>query len=79
MKIQYDKIADAMYVCLGVKKKVVKTIEVNDRLLVDMDKSGHIVGIEILDASSGKGIQNLAKSVKSGVPVELISGALATA
>jgi len=79
MKIQYDKIADAMYVCLGVNRKVSKTIELNDRLLVDMDKSGHIIGIEILDASSGKGIQNLSKTVKSGVPVELISGVFATA
>ena len=78
MKIQYDKIADAMYVSLGIQKKVAKTIEVNDRLLVDMDKSGHIIGIEILDASSKKGIQNLAKNLKSGVPVELITGALST-
>ena len=51
MKINYDKIADAMYIYFN-KAKVFKTVKMTDRLLVDLDKEGKILGIEILDASS---------------------------
>ena len=51
MKINYDKIADAMYIYFN-KAKVFKTIKMTDRLLIDLDKEGKILGIEILDASS---------------------------
>ena len=50
MKITYDKIADAMYIYLN-KSKVFKTIKMTDRLLIDLDKEGKVLGIEILDAS----------------------------
>ena len=50
MKITYDKIADAMYIYLN-KTKVFKTVQITDRLLVDVDKAGKVLGIEILDAS----------------------------
>ena len=51
MKIQYDKLADAMYLYLK-KGKISKTVKMKDRLLVDVDKSGKILGLEILDVSS---------------------------
>ncbi|OGI91885.1 hypothetical protein A3A09_00410 [Candidatus Nomurabacteria bacterium RIFCSPLOWO2_01_FULL_42_20] len=51
MKITYDKIADAMYIYLN-KAKVAKTIKMADKLLVDLDRSGKVLGIEVLDASS---------------------------
>lgn len=50
MKITYDKIADAMYIYLN-KTKVFRTVKMADRLLVDLDKGGNVLGIEILDAS----------------------------
>ena len=50
MKITYDKIADAMYIYLN-KTKVFKTVKITDRILVDVDKKGKVLGIEILDAS----------------------------
>lgn len=51
MKINYDKIADVLY--LVVKKGIIKkTIKMSDLLLVDADKKGNIVGIEILNAST---------------------------
>jgi len=59
MKIEYDKIADAMYIYLK-KAKVFKTIKMQDRLIVDLDKKGNIIGIEVLDASS----QMPKKSIK---------------
>ncbi|MBI4692066.1 MAG: DUF2283 domain-containing protein [Candidatus Terrybacteria bacterium] len=51
MKIQYDKLADAMYVYLK-KGKIFKTIKMKDRLIVDVDRAGKIIGLEILGISS---------------------------
>lgn len=51
MKIQYDKLADAFYFYLK-KGKISKTIKMKDRLIVDVDKDGKIIGLEILGISS---------------------------
>ncbi len=54
MKITYDKEADAAYIYLegsiedGEAKK---TVELNDNIIVDFDKEGKLLGIEILNAS----------------------------
>jgi uncharacterized protein YuzE len=73
MKINYDKIADAIYLNMKVGK-IQKTIKINDRLLVDIDKKGGIVGIEMLDVSSGQNAKFLEKNLLSGVPIQIISG-----
>ncbi|MBI2410032.1 DUF2283 domain-containing protein [Candidatus Kaiserbacteria bacterium] len=74
MKINYDKIADAIYMTLR-KGKVAKTVEMEDRLIVDVDKKGNILGIELLDA----GNQLQQGIMRSGVPVKISSGKLAAA
>ena len=51
MKIQYDRIADAIYIYLK-RGKIFKTIKMKDRLIVDTDKDGKIIGLEILSASA---------------------------
>jgi uncharacterized protein YuzE len=50
MKISYDKMADALYIYLR-KGKVAKTKKVTSRLLIDVDKRGNVLGIEMLDVS----------------------------
>lgn len=50
MKIRYDKKVDAMYISLA-KGKYDNTRKVSDVILVDEDKGGKVLGIEILDAS----------------------------
>lgn len=50
MKIQYDKKADAMYIYLR-ERKVAKTIKINNRVFVDVDQKGNVIGIEMLDVS----------------------------
>lgn len=41
MNINYDKIADAIY--FKIKEgKVEKTLEMNDRLIVDLNKKGEV-------------------------------------
>ena len=50
MKIEYSKSADALYVYFR-EVKVAKSKEVEEGVIVDFDRQGHIVGIEILEAS----------------------------
>lgn len=50
MKMQYDQKENAVWIELA-KGKYVKTRKVSDVILVDEDKDGKILGIEILDAT----------------------------
>jgi uncharacterized protein YuzE len=49
MKVQYNLQTDAMYIDLA-KGKYSKTRKISDRILVDEDSKGKVLGIEILDA-----------------------------
>ncbi len=50
MKIRYDAKVDAVYIELAEGKYEVSR-EISDSVIVDEDKKGKILGIEILDAS----------------------------
>jgi len=50
MKMRYDPKVDAVYIEFA-KGKYYKTRKVSDSILVDEDKSGKVLGIEILDAT----------------------------
>lgn len=56
MKTTYDTIADAVYISLK-KGRVSRTIPLADRLIVDVDIKGNILGVEILDAKKQMGIK----------------------
>ena len=54
MKFEYDKEVDAGYVYLEFPIKegeAKKTIELNENIILDFDKKGKLLGLEILDAS----------------------------
>lgn len=54
MKMEYDKDADTGYIYLADEIKdgeAAKTLELNDNIILDFDKNGKLLGIEILDAS----------------------------
>ena len=54
MKFEYDKEVDAAYVYIGHPIKdgeVKKTIELNENIILDFDKKGKLLGMEILNAS----------------------------
>ena len=53
MKIDYDKEGDVLYVKFN-DKKVYKTKEIGEDFIVDVDKNGAVVGVEILDYSTQK-------------------------
>ena len=54
MKLEYDKEVDAGYIYIVDKIKegeAVKTIELNPNIILDFDKGGKLLGIEVLNAS----------------------------
>ena len=50
MEVTYDKEADAVYIEFS-KAEFAKNKKVDDFTIIDFDKEGKIIGIEILDAS----------------------------
>ena len=71
MKVNYDIMADAVYINVS-KAKVARTVKTEDRFLVDVDAHGNVVGIEILDASNQQElVKNLEKNVAVGVPINI--------
>ena len=50
MNMQYDKKVDVVYIELA-KGRYSKTRKISDVILVDEDKKGKVLGIEILDAT----------------------------
>lgn len=78
MKITYDKIASAAYMTLR-KGKVTKTVEMSENVIIDLDKKGNLVGIEMLNASNQLPKQGLTKNVMAGIPIEITSSTPVTA
>jgi uncharacterized protein YuzE len=50
MKIEYDKEVDALYVRLQ-EKYVVRTVQIEEGLNLDLDEEGKLIGLEVLDAT----------------------------
>tara|TARA_R110002096_G_scaffold409354_1_gene608704 strand:- start:117 stop:311 length:195 start_codon:yes stop_codon:yes gene_type:complete len=54
MKIKYDKEADALYLLFS-EASVVESDEDKPGVIIDYDKDGNVVGIELLQASHKAG------------------------
>ncbi len=53
MKFEYDKEANAAYIYVDESignGEAVKTIELNQNIILDFDSKGKLLGVEILDA-----------------------------
>ena len=67
MKITYDKEADAMYVKFTDEK--FSKVQVLDRkTILNLDKEGNIIGIELLSVS-----KRFPKHIPTSIPVENLS------
>ncbi len=59
MNIRYDQSSDA--VCIGLKEsKYSESDEISNNIILDFDKKGNVIGIEILDASNYLDIDELS-------------------
>ena len=65
MEISFDKEADAMYIEFQ-KGEFASNKKIDDFTIIDLDKEGNILGIELLDVSKRIPIQSLSEvSVKN--------------
>jgi len=60
MKITYDPKADAMSITIA-KGKFYGTKEISEDTLIDLDKDGNVLSIELLDVSKRMPVKQLAK------------------
>ena len=60
MKISYDTQADALYIKFK-DGKFGYNKEVEEGVILDIDKDGHILGIEILEVSSKFSLKDIAE------------------
>jgi uncharacterized protein YuzE len=58
MQIWYDREVDALYILLR-EIPATDSLDVEEGVTVDLDEKGHIVGLEILDASERLGKEQL--------------------
>ena len=70
MKIEYSKEADALYVYFR-EIEVSKSKEIEEGVVIDLDEKGHIVGIEVLDASKRLTARELANVNIENIPLEI--------
>lgn len=71
MKIEYSKDADALYIHLR-EVPVAESRDVEEGVTLDFDANGHIVGLEVLDASERLGLTNLVNVSIENLPVERV-------
>ena len=72
MKIEYDPEADALYIQIR-ESGPHDNIDIEDGVTVDVDAEGHIVGVEMLDASKRLSPSDLANITIQGLPFEATS------
>ena len=64
VRVEYDQKADARYIWLG-KAKTDISGELAENVVIDLDKKGRIIGIEVLDASKNMGKELVAKILQT--------------
>ncbi len=68
MKIEYSDTADAIYVSFK-EAFVVKSKEIEEGVVVDLDENGHLIGIEILDVSHRYTLADIANVNIENMPL----------
>ncbi len=71
MKIEYSKDVDALYIRLR-EAQIEDSMDIEEGVTVDLDEKGHIVGIEILDASEKMNLTDLVNVSIENLPIEKI-------
>jgi len=71
VKVEYDSKADAMYIWLR-KARYEISEELAENVIIDLDKNGRIIGIEILDATKNLGKELVNKILNTEKLVETV-------
>jgi uncharacterized protein YuzE len=69
VRIEYSKDVDALYIHLR-DVPVAESRDVEEGVTLDFDANGHIVGLEVLDASERLGLSSLVNVSIENLPVE---------
>ncbi len=64
VRVEYDPKADAMYLWLR-KAKYDISEELAENVVIDLDKNGRIIGIEVLDASKNLGKELVTRIINT--------------
>jgi uncharacterized protein YuzE len=67
MRLRVDAASDAVYLDLTARE-IESSEEVSEGIILDYDRDGHLVGVEILDASRKSGDLDLLKNLSLDVP-----------
>ena len=59
MRFTYDDEADAVYVYVLEDGTVASSEVIDDGRVIDLDEGGHLIGVEILEASERGGLADL--------------------
>ena len=62
VEVEYDKKSDALYIWVR-KGKYDISEELAENVILDLDKTGRIIGIEVLDASKNMGQEIVTKII----------------
>ncbi len=71
MKIEYSKNIDALYIRLR-DAGIADSIDIEEGVTADLDEHGHIVGLEILDASEKLNVSELVNITIENIPMERV-------
>jgi len=72
VKIEYDPEADALYIQIR-QAQPNDNIDTEEGVTVDLDEKGHIVGLEILDASKRLSPSDLASISIEKLPLQVMT------
>jgi uncharacterized protein YuzE len=70
MKFHYSKSKDALYIRFD-ERPYAESDQVKDNIILDYDKKGKLIGIEILDASRKLSSSFRASLLRKEIPVSL--------
>jgi uncharacterized protein YuzE len=71
VRIEYSKQVDALYIHLR-EAPVAESRDVEEGVTLDFDAEGHIVGLEILDASERMGLSSLVNVSIENLPLDRV-------
>lgn len=71
MKIEYTRSSDALYIRLR-QAPIVDSRDIEEGVTIDLDGEGHIVGLEVLDASERLGWAELLNVNIENLPVDMV-------